>query len=163
MFEIKSGTSRYNFLSSEISRITKSNPHLSYRSIDEINKSINSGEFIFAFKNSDLAGFAEVQQIWLDWYGIFSFFVYPTYRNKGLAKEILKKIMFLNKNKKIYAATSNKIMLKILERSGFKRTALNQLPVLFLINYFSKRFINKELLVNLKNINKSWYYLVYFK
>ncbi|HUV42628.1 MAG TPA: GNAT family N-acetyltransferase [Patescibacteria group bacterium] len=160
MLQIRTSQSKDIIFSSEISNITKSDQHLSFRSVKQIDKSIREGNFLFALRGKELAGFAEVVRIWRNWYAIFSFFVRPKYRRQGISKLLLHKIITSNQDDYLYAATSNKIMLNILEINRFERYKFKCLPVLFLTDYFIKRFLNLQLFGNIGLLDQYWYYLV---
>ncbi len=142
-----------------IAQITKTDRHLSCRTRREIAGSITQGYFLLAFLKGGLVGWLEQAPIWNGWVGLFSFYVKPGYRNKGIGTSLLQEAL-KNGAQVIYAATSNKWVSKKLTSLGFKKTRLNSLPLSFLMHLFWKRFLSSTIIFNSKQLQNKYRYFI---
>lgn len=161
VFSLTSSNYRHVRFSSIISGVTKKNKYLSYRSPSEVESAITKGYFLLAFEKEKLAGWIERMQIWKNWWGLFSLYVIPAYRKKGVGTRLLESVTLIHKNDFIYVATYNSWVEKKLEFLGYKRISRSKLPLSFLWNILKKRFLNFGLIYNFPLIRNPYRYFVH--
>lgn len=150
---------RYSLL---ISEITKENKYLSYRSPSEVESALTKGYFLLAFDKDKLVGWIEHMPIWKTWWGLFSFYVLPPHRKRGIGTSLLEKATSKHKNGVVYVATFNRWVEKKLKSLGYRKVSRLNLPLGFLINILIKRFLNSGLVYNLPLNREHYSFFVHF-
>lgn len=155
-----------------ITQVTKQERNLVYRLPSEVKKGLEVGDFLLAFsqepKKEELAGWIERTLLWYDrwereWSGLFSLYVLPQYRGKGLGSRLLETATAyeIDKRRIIYAATINSLVAQKLRALGYKEYILRKLPPLFLFALLRKRFFSPGLIPNLPHLLTSWQHFIY--
>jgi GNAT superfamily N-acetyltransferase len=129
-------------LINEISKVTYDELTLSARSAEEVRFSYEKGWHYLCFdsKNGELIGWIEIFQLSKDWWGLFSLYVYPKYRNQKLGLELLGKALEATKNFKVYGATSNSSLKELLIKYGCSKVKFVGLPINLIWGLITKRY-----------------------
>lgn len=148
---------------SEISKITRIEKDLIYRSVAHIRNAIKKGNLLFAVDNLDnIQGFMEQSKISGRWHGLFMLYVYPQYRGRGIGtKNLLSHAINTIKEGNIYAATRKKSIQKALEEKGFSAVNLRKIPLAVLMHLLINRYRHLQSLLKLwKMRDNGFIYLV---
>lgn len=125
---------------------------LSERPVGAVGSSLKNGYFFLAVEpqNQEILGWIEVFPLWKNWWGMFSIYVYPKYRKRGLGSALLHRALNSLEGKSVYGATSNPRIKKILLERGCKRVRLSDLPVPLLLTLVFKRYKNLGSIIKIR-------------
>ena len=146
-----------------IYEVLKKEAGLSPRPLSVIKESLGNGLFLVCVDRlGNPIGWVEYFYLAGNWWGIFSLYVGPQYRRRGIGRKLIEASLSGCKNYKNYTASLHPFVTREFEKMGFKKTRLWDYPPSLLLNLLFKRFLNFECITNLpKLLGKRFQYLVY--
>lgn len=145
-----------------ISDVTRSEPNLSYRQPQALEKHAEAGHLLLAVEGKRIVGWIECYPIWRNWWGLSSLYVEPKYRDKGVGRGMLLPAALKSlKHSYVYAATTNQLVWEVLERHDCIETVLWKYPLPLLLRLIWLRYTNLHSIRKLMMIGKKPFHYYY--
>jgi ribosomal protein S18 acetylase RimI-like enzyme len=141
-------------LAETISKITKEDENLIFKPVKDIQKCIQEGGLITKKIKGELAGFVLITKLNSILIEIGSLYVYPKFRNNGLAKELLTEAITTTENKRTFIRTKSKPLIAFMENNNFQKISLRLKPRLALRIFISRCSSFSRAKNFIKSINK---------
>lgn len=105
-----------------------SNPFIGQISLEEIKRFREKKAILFLYHERDLIGFAAWEVINPQWCEVGPFYVIDAYRQHGLGKDILQRVLTLTASYQQYIVTKNPIVKKAIVPFNFRQISFWRLP-----------------------------------
>lgn len=104
------------------------NPFIGQMSAKDMARLQAQKTIIFLYQDDHLLGFAAWEIINTQWCEVGPFYVLDAYRQLGLGKDILQRVLDMTANSQQYIVTKNPIVKKAILPFGFQQVGFWQLP-----------------------------------
>lgn len=117
-------------LAAHLSRVTRAEPKLCYRSPSEIRRAIADDRFFVSREGSDPAGVLFLWPYGEDWVELGTAYVFPEHRGRGHLTRVHEAATrhLESDGRSAFEFPGNGAVQHVLEKTGFVRTSIRELP-----------------------------------